>query len=139
MPRTLLAAALTVATIAPAHAAPSAPSTDFVYTVSASHPTQSLDATCVFRPDRWTADFGPTSVDGYAATTAAFHDTSVRCVIYSWGDLQEVWGRGSSVALIQGEHVGPVATRPNIRVCVEAYTASLVIDVGWSVSNCVTP
>ena len=142
MNRPLVAgAALAVAALAaPVHAAPPAPSSDLVYTVSASHATRPLDATCVFRPDRWTADYGPTYVDGYAATTALLNHTSVRCLIYSWGDLRgDVWGSGTGVAVIQGERAGAVGTRPNIRVCVEAYTASLVIDDGWSVANCVTP
>jgi len=136
MPRTLVAVALTAATLTPAHAAPG---TDLVYTVSASHATRPLEATCVFRPDRWTADFGPTYVDGYAATTAVVNDTSIRCVIYSSGEPQHVWGRGIGVAVIRGARVGPVGTRPDIRVCVEAYTASTTVDDGWSVSNCVTP
>lgn len=144
MNRTLLATVLTAtALVTPAAATgSSAIGQDLVYSVSASHPSGAgrLDATCTFRPDRWTADYGPTVIDAVATTAGVANSTSVRCEIYSWGSLAgaaQNTANGPAVT-IQGKRVGPVATRPHIRVCVSAST-QYVVDIGYTVSRCVTP
>ncbi|HVF04675.1 MAG TPA: hypothetical protein VNA20_07545 [Frankiaceae bacterium] len=138
--RPLLASVLTAAALAaPAAAAPPEIGQDLVYRVLASHPDGGLHAGCVFRPDRWTADYGPTYVDGFAYGGGVQH-TGITCRIYSWGQLA---GEASAdangpVATIDSARLAPVAARPYITVCVEAWT-QYVADYGQTVANCVTP
>ena len=139
VPRTLLAAGLAAASLAaPAAAAPSA-GQDLVYTVTARHKDGGLVGTCAFRPDRWTADHGPTYVDA-VAYGAGVQSTSITCRIYSHGTLagQADAVTNGPVATIQGERLGPVAYRPYVTVCVTAAT-TYVADHGQSVESCVTP
>lgn len=141
--RALLGAALAAAGLAaPAAAQPTAPGQDLVYTVTATHPEGAgrLSATCVFRPDRWTADYGPTYVDAVASTSGVAQHTWVTCRVYTWGSLSgEVTAESpASVVAVSGERTGTIGYRPNVTVCVEAGT-QYVVDIGFHVSRCVTP
>ena len=113
---------------------------NLVYTVTASEPGGAgrLEAGCVFRPDRWTADYGPTYIDGWAATAGVASHTSVTCRIYynttTLAGEASAWDSGN-VALIQNAREGVTGTR-GIRVCVSAFT-QYIVDVAYSVDRCV--
>lgn len=138
----LLAAALATAALA-APAAATTPSTygqDYLYTVSVSGSTlhYRLDAACAFRPDRWTADYGPTQIDGVATAPGAIH-TSVRCEIYLGGDLMGEAGNAATgpVAVASASDTA-VGSRPHITVCVTA-EASFGYLAALSETRCVNP
>lgn len=102
-PRTVAAAALAVAALAaPAGAEPTVPETGAAYTVSASVNQTLLkrvDATCVFVPDQWTADYGPTRVEAFATTSGAVQ-VEIRCELYQFGWLagdETWWATGPAV------------------------------------------
>lgn len=137
MKRTLLAAVLAAAAATPAAAAPTVDQ-DLVYTVTASDPSGAgrLEAACVFRADRWTADYGPTYVDAVAATPGMGNYTTLRCTIEAYGTTwvdASVWANGS-VATIQGERHGTIPVR-NLTICVEAFSQFLV-DATATARNC---
>lgn len=135
--RTVLGAGLAVAALAaPASAAPPASvvNQNLVYTVTASG--QGVQAGCVFRADRWTADYGPTYIDGFAAAALPGSDTTVTCSIYynTTTLADSVTATGVSVALIQN-YVGDTVGVRGVRVCVDASFQG-TIDVSGRASNC---
>lgn len=121
--RTLLGAALAVAALAtPATAEPSIPQNAFVYSVSttgAATASTRVDATCVFQADRWTDDYGATTVHAIGTTTGG-NWISVRCELFQhgweagdetwWADLGAVYGTG---------RMGFIPER-NVTMCVTA-------------------
>jgi hypothetical protein len=130
----ILGAALAAAALA-APADASVAGTGLTYTVTAS--SDSIQAACVFRPDRVTLDYPPTQVDGYVVSTITPSHVSIRCTAYNSGSSAgEVWGSGTNVATVS-DTIGFLGTR-NIRVCIDAYAASTVIDAGDQAHNCTT-
>lgn len=136
VPRTLLATALAAAALATPAAADPTVGTDLVYTVTASDPSGSLTASCVFRPDRWTADYGPTHV--YAQAESPFASwTRIRCTITKGGTTwvdQEAFEYGPVAVIDAGDGTIPVE---GITVCAEI-ESQLTVDVRPYAKKCQT-
>lgn len=131
--RALLGAALAAASLATPASADDA-GQSLVYSVTASHPSGAgaLEAACAFRPD-WTQEYGPTAIDGVAAT-AVVGDLTVTCEIFVAGSLAgAATGHGGLVATASG--TGGTVGTTYVRVCVTASVQG-VVDVAYHVSNC---
>jgi uncharacterized membrane protein len=134
--RTLLALAVagSVATPAFAAAPPSGAGTGVTYTVS-TRGANGLTAGCHIVADRWTADYGPTTVTLVGVAPAAIW-TRVRCTVTKNGTTyvdQETTQSGSVVNYRHGAGTIPVA---GIQVCVEA-EAQLTVDARPSARSCI--
>lgn len=135
--RALAAAALAAAAAAaPAHAADGGKTgtiveQDYVYTVSTSATYTllgRLDATCTFRPDRWSMDSTPTSVTGVVTTTGGAG--WIRCEVFSYGwQVGDNTFYGSGPVFIGEGLAGSVGYRPDVRICVSAGATLAGTDV----------
>ena len=128
MNRAIPAACLALAALAVPASAQSEPSVQngIVYTVTTSGPN-GLEAACTIVADRWTADYGPTTVRAVASAPNSIQ-TRIHCwVTKSYTTYVDVdrTAYGSSYVLVnQGAGTIPVA---GIKVCVEA-EAQLTVD-----------
>jgi hypothetical protein len=129
MKRAVPAAWLALAALAAPASAQSVqpPQNGIVYPVTATGPN-GLTATCTIVADRWTADYGPTTV--YAAATAPNAISArVRCWVTknytTYVDVDRTADGSSYVLVNEGAGTIPVA---GIQVCVEA-EAQLALDV----------
>jgi hypothetical protein len=143
---TRLAAILATAAAAvavPASAAPqrTAVDTGVVYRVSASRSLgiglARLDATCTFRPDRMTADYGPTYVTAVATATTPAVSTDIRCSVHTASaDWIDTYAKANGNAVtITNERQGTIPTW-GLVFCVDATTQYLT-DGGLDAHNCV--
>ena len=135
MKHALPAACLALAALAAPASAQSAglPQNGIVYMVTATG-SNALTAACTIVADRWTADYGPTTVYAEASAPNGI-DTWVHCTVTKNGTTYvDAEGRGTAYALVgQGDGTIPVA---GIQVCVEAYS-QLTVDARPTASNCV--
>ena len=135
MKRTLLALGLAAASVTAAlpASASSAAAQNIVYTVSASS-GNAFHAACVIYADRFTADYGPTTV--YAVAESPFGvSTNIRCTVTKGGTTWvDASASGTDRAVIWNERHGTIPAA-GVTVCLDA-DSQLSVDAHPTVHVC---
>ncbi len=137
MTRKLLALALAPVCAVPAFAGEVAPpSNGIVYTVTARGGS-GLTGNCTIVADRWTADYGPTTVYAVGVSPSGAVWTRIRCTVTksgtTWVDTERTEHGGLVVVDGERDSTIPVA---GITVCAEV-ESQLMVDLRPHAKNCI--